>query len=107
MKSKFLNLTLITSVLSLFLIASNTASAQAFYKWVDSKGSTHYTTTPPPKNAKKTGKVDTYGSRQHSQPQTAQSSSHAQNSNNTIPETQHDVQQQEANAALEQGRNQP
>ena len=36
-------------------------SAQNFYKWVDAKGSTHYTTTPPPKSAKKKGQVDTYG----------------------------------------------
>ena len=38
-----------------------TANAQNFYKWVDAKGSTHYTTTPPPKNAKKKGQVATYG----------------------------------------------
>jgi cytoskeletal protein RodZ len=37
-----------------------TVQAQSFYKWVDSKGSTHYTTTAPPQNAKKIGKVSTY-----------------------------------------------
>ena len=35
--------------------------AQNFYKWVDAKGSTHYTSTPPPKSAQKKGKVDTHG----------------------------------------------
>lgn len=35
--------------------------AQQYYKWVDRKGTTHYTTTPPPKTAKKKGKVETYG----------------------------------------------
>ena len=38
-----------------------TSFSQQYYKWVDAKGSTHYTTTPPPKSAKKKGKVDTYG----------------------------------------------
>lgn len=52
---------------SLILIAATLAStapqfaqAQKFYKWVDSSGSTHYTTTPPPRNAKKLGNVSTY-----------------------------------------------
>ena len=30
------------------------------YKWVDHKGSTHYTLTPPPANAKKSGTMMTY-----------------------------------------------
>lgn len=34
--------------------------AQNFYKWVDRNGSTHYTTTPPPKNAKTLSTVATY-----------------------------------------------
>lgn len=42
-------------------LGSTTSFAKAYYKWVDAKGSTHYTTTPPPKSAKKKGKVDTYG----------------------------------------------
>lgn len=37
--------------------------AQDFYKWVDAHGSTHYTTTPPPKSKviHQKGKVQTYG----------------------------------------------
>lgn len=39
-------------------IASH-SHAQHFYKWVDKNGSTHYTLTPPPKNAKKQGRIFT------------------------------------------------
>lgn len=53
--------------ISLILLATTLAStapqiaqAQKFYKWVDASGSTHYTTTPPPKNAKKLGNINTY-----------------------------------------------
>lgn len=47
--------------LLIILTTLTTAQVQAqnFYKWVDAKGSTHYTATPPPKNAKKLGKVNT------------------------------------------------
>ncbi|MDN5513140.1 DUF4124 domain-containing protein [Acinetobacter sp.] len=54
-------------------LSSTTSFAKEYYKWVDAKGSTHYTTTPPPKSAKKKGKVDTYGA--------AGSASHAAHAN--------------------------
>lgn len=41
--------------------ASSAVFANNFYKWTDSKGTTHYTKTPPPKNAKQRGTVETYG----------------------------------------------
>ena len=44
---------------------STTGFAKEYYKWVDAKGSTHYTITPPPKSAQKKGKVDTYGANNH------------------------------------------
>lgn len=44
---------------ALGLSLSTVGHAQNFYKWVDTKGSTHYTATPPPKNAKKLGSVNT------------------------------------------------
>lgn len=51
--------------LSSFAITTTPTYAQDFYKWVDASGSTHYTTTPPPKergvNGK--GKIKTYNSR--------------------------------------------
>ncbi len=42
-------------------ICSTSASAIQYHKWVDAKGVTHYTKTPPPKSAKKATTVDTYG----------------------------------------------
>ena len=50
--------TLVTAVLGMTM---TTAHAKQYYKWVDSKGSTHYTTTPPPKSARSKAKVETYG----------------------------------------------
>jgi hypothetical protein len=50
-----------TVFMSTLIICSTSTFAKEYYKWVDSKGSTHYTTTPPPKTAKKHGKIDTYG----------------------------------------------
>lgn len=45
---------------SVALLGLTSASyAQHFYKWVDKNGSTHYTLTPPPKNAKKQGRIFT------------------------------------------------
>ena len=44
------------------LIGSSTAVlAKDYYKWVDANGSTHYSALPPPKNAQKKGKIQTYG----------------------------------------------
>ncbi len=96
---------LITALFSSLGLASQVTSAQEFYKWIDSKGSTHYTTTPPPKSAKKLSKVDTYGSRQHSQAKSPAPNPNEQNNSAAQPEAKVDVQQQEANAALQQGLN--
>ena len=49
-----------------FLYTTQT-QAQQYYKWVDANGSTHYTTTPPPKGAKRLKKVSTYGGNQPTQ----------------------------------------
>ena len=77
--------------------------AQQFYKWVDQKGSTHYTTTPPPKNAKRQGKIETYNHPNTSRPAAVTTPNSEANpppqSNNFM-----DQQQREANAALLQGR---
>ena len=51
-----------------FSLSSTPGFAKEYYKWVDAKGSTHYTTSPPPKSAKKKGKVDTYGVTRSSTP---------------------------------------
>ena len=46
--------------LGLMTISSN-SHATSYYKWVDAKGTTHYTKTPPPRGAKQTKTVDTWG----------------------------------------------
>ncbi len=74
------------TVTSLVLSLSSTSSfAKEYYKWVDAKGSTHYTTTPPPKSAKKKGKVDTYGATR-STSQTTQENNAAKESSNSTQE---------------------
>lgn len=56
---------IIASLIGLSFLGFTTTSfaQQDYYKWVDSHGSTHYTTTPPPKakGVKTRGKVQTYG----------------------------------------------
>ncbi|MGH8618575.1 MAG: DUF4124 domain-containing protein [Burkholderiales bacterium] len=42
-----------TPILTVLLLLAATASAQQLYKWVDDKGRTQYTDTPPPASAKK------------------------------------------------------
>lgn len=41
-------------------VATHSAMASDFYRWVDKNGTTHYTKTPPPKGAKVVGKTETY-----------------------------------------------
>ena len=60
MKHSLFMLLMSAAAISTMAISSQ-VSAKQYYKWVDSKGSTHYTTTPPPPNAKKQGKLETYG----------------------------------------------
>lgn len=50
-------------VYSLIEFSQSSFAQQDYYKWVDSHGSTHYTTTPPPKakGVKTHGKIKTYG----------------------------------------------
>ena len=60
MKNTYTKMGLLSLSIALTSIAPSTF-AQNFYKWVDAKGSTHYTATPPPSNAKKKSKVETYG----------------------------------------------
>lgn len=60
MKNTYTTIGLFGLSIALASIAPSTF-AQNFYKWVDAKGSTHYTATPPPSSAKKKSKVETYG----------------------------------------------
>lgn len=62
MKKSVLNIYVLSSTL-LFSFSSSSVMAKEYYKWVDAKGSTHYTATPPPKNAKKQSRIETYGTK--------------------------------------------
>lgn len=62
MRNSFKLLFLFTSNIIVFLyISISFTHAEDFYKWVDQNGSTHYTKSPPPKNAKNKSKVQTQG----------------------------------------------
>lgn len=61
-RQNFIKTVLVATFCSLVAMTT-TSHAKQYYKWVDSKGSTHYTTTPPPKNARSKSKIDTYGYR--------------------------------------------
>lgn len=62
MNLSYLKTSLYTAVATVILVCSSQSQAQQYYKWMDKNGSTHYTTTPPPKSAKHLNKVSTYGS---------------------------------------------
>ena len=67
MKHKFFN-TFGLGITIALTAMSSLSSAAEYYKWVDSKGTTHYTKTPPPATAKKKAKVETYGWKSPEQP---------------------------------------
>ena len=70
------------------LITSTSGFAKQYYKWVDGNGTTHYTTTPPPKNAKNKGKIDTYGvTRNTSTTPTPENDTRPNNNSETSPDT--------------------
>ena len=108
---------LASAVFAFVAMGSSTVMAKQYYKWVDSKGSTHYTTTPR-STAKK---IDTYGyqgsSTPVSQPAPQQNTptpnqppqqNQPQNNNNVSPQQQQNEQQhKEANQTLERGANAP
>ena len=82
MKFSFMFASVISTALSVTFLSTQT-SASEFYKWVDANGSTHYTKTPPPKNAKKKGKVETFGVNTSTQVATPQQPSAPQNQTTT------------------------
>ena len=98
-------------------MGSTQSFAKTYYKWVDNQGSTHYTTTPPPKTAKKKGKVDTYGWKNSPQAASSEAPPPANMPNNipappnAVPSTapaapaiELENQRREANEALERGQ---
>ncbi|MDM1020869.1 DUF4124 domain-containing protein [Acinetobacter sp. VNK23] len=74
MKPSYLKTGLYTVATTALLFCSTQNHAQQYYKWVDANGSTHYTTTPPPKGAKRLNKVSTYGSQPSSDQKPASTS---------------------------------
>lgn len=62
MNLSYLKTILYIAATTAILIYSSQSQAQQYYKWMDKSGSTHYTTTPPPKSAKHLNKISTYGS---------------------------------------------
>lgn len=98
---------------------SSQSMAKEYYKWVDAKGSTHYTTTPPPKSAKKQGKMQTHGwsnsapyqpaVESKTETRTEVSTPSAPNTPakpaQTTPSAPQDQQQRDANEALKQSQN--
>lgn len=111
MKSSFLNTFSLIGALCLSLYSSNALATQ-YYKWVDAKGSTHYSKNPPPKTAKKATTVHTYGWK-NSAPTPSRPTENETQPENTpqepSPPTQvpaaQDQQQREANEALDQSKN--
>ena len=86
---------------------SSQSIAKDFYKWVDANGSTHYTTTPPPKNAKNQGKLQTHDWNNSApyQPKTdaptpAQAPSNNQNTPTNQPKTSEQPLQQQPGEQL-------
>ena len=68
-RQRFAHTVFVSTIFALFSMVGVSAShAKQYYKWVDTKGSTHYTTTPPPKNARSQSKVNTYGYHGDSRP---------------------------------------
>lgn len=67
-RQRFTHTVFVSTIFALLSVTAATSHAKQYYKWVDSNGSTHYTTTPPPKNARSKSKVDTYGYRGSSTP---------------------------------------
>ena len=70
MKLTHVKTSLCTALAVCAFLCTTQTQAQQYYKWVDAKGSTHYTTTPPPKGAKRLDKIATYGSSVYSAPET-------------------------------------
>ncbi|MDR2250490.1 DUF4124 domain-containing protein [Acinetobacter sp.] len=99
MNLSYLKTTLYTAVTTAILLGSSQSYAQQYYKWMDKSGSTHYTTTPPPKGAKHLNKVSTYGSQII--PKTSTSSQEQQPQDKTekvVPETANVTQEKAAPA---------
>ncbi|ENX44649.1 DUF4124 domain-containing protein [Acinetobacter sp. NIPH 2100] len=94
MKSSYLKTSLYIISTTALLLCSSQNYAQQYYKWVDANGSTHYTTTPPPKGTKRLDKVSTYGNNR-------QTTNPSHQTNQAAPEATPNTQQHIPQAAPE------
>ncbi|WP_373867817.1 DUF4124 domain-containing protein [Acinetobacter guerrae] len=74
-----------SAIMASLMLFTTQNHAEQYYKWVDSKGSTHYTTTPPPKGSKKQGQVKTYGHSQHPVQNNEQNQKNTENNSKNQP----------------------
>ncbi|MDN8227962.1 DUF4124 domain-containing protein [Acinetobacter baumannii] len=95
MNLSYLKTSLYIAVTTAILLFSSQSQAQQYYKWMDQSGSTHYTTTPPPKGAKYLNKVSTYGSQSLLKNPTSNSEQPSQDKDKVVQEV--------TNVAVEKG----
>ena len=112
MKTSLLTAFSLSCTVSLSICSMN-ASATQYHKWIDAKGVTHYTQTPPPKSAKKATTIETYGWKNSAStpPKTAKSAGQTENISQEqlqqppqVP-TNQNQQQREASEALQKSKN--
>ncbi|MFI8010483.1 DUF4124 domain-containing protein [Acinetobacter sp. ABJ_C4_1] len=98
----YLKTSLYTAATTAILVCSTQSQAEQYYKWVDQSGSTHYTTTPPPKGAKHLNKVSTYGTQpsvKNSTPSPEQPAQDKDKTDKAVPAAPNAVQEKTAPAA--------
>ncbi|HDG7210384.1 DUF4124 domain-containing protein [Acinetobacter nosocomialis] len=99
MNLSYLKTSLYTVITTAILVCSTQSQAEQYYKWVDKNGSTHYTTTPPPKGAKHLNKVSTYGTQPSVKNPTSNPEQPAQNkTDKAVPEAANATQEKTAPA---------
>ncbi len=99
MNLSYLKTSLYTAIITAILVCSTQSQAEQYYKWVDKNGSTHYTTTPPPKGAKHLNKVSTYGTQPSVKNPTSNTEQPAQTkTDKAVPEAANATQEKTAPA---------
>ena len=102
---------IIASLIGLSFLGFTTTSfaQQDYYKWVDSHGSTHYTTTPPPKvkGVKTRGKIKTYGWSNPAPATTNTNNNNTSQKNTSQPATNHASSTQNQSAPVNNQENLP
>lgn len=100
MNLSYLKTSLYIAVTTAILVCSSQIQAQQYYKWMDKNGSTHYTTTPPPKSAKHLNKVSTYGSQPSLKNSTPTSEQQSQDKTDKVVQETTNVEQEKGVPAV-------